>query len=305
MPEVLITGGSGFLGRGMLSHSSFQNALVVGRTSPGSGFRFVESPIGPDVDFSLALNKIDVVVHAAARAHIINETSTDPLRDYRVINTFATLNLARQAVDAGVKRFIFISSSKVLGETTKLGDPFTHASSLNATGPYAVSKAEAEVGLARIAAESNMELVVIRPPLVYGNGVKGNFAKLLRLTASQIPLPFASVNNKRSLVALDNLVDLISVCLESKEAKDRTFLVSDGLDLSTPRLLRLVACSGGFKSQVFKCPQFFLKNLFWCAGKYATYEKLCDSMQLDISYTKQILNWSPPYSVEACLKKCW
>lgn len=305
MPKILLTGGSGFLGRALLKHPSFNGALVVGRTSPGHGVTFSPILLDPCSDYTHILSNIDVVVHVAARAHVMNEMSDNPLKEYRDINTLATLNLANQAANNGIKRFIFISSIKVLGEQTKLGFPFTNNDPLDPQDPYAVSKAEAEIGLQKMAKKSNMEVVIIRPPLVYGKGVKGNFAKLLKLTARQIPLPLGSIRNRRSLVGLENLVDLICTCLEHQKAKNEIFLVSDDHDMSTPDLLALIARTGRYKSRLFKFSTGLLRTIFKCIGKSTIYERLCGSMQIDITHTKNQLGWSPPFTPEDCVVNCW
>lgn len=305
MPEILLTGGSGFLGRALLKHPSFHGALVVGRTSPGQGVRFSPISLGLRSDYTHILSEIDIVVHAAARAHVMDEMSDDYLEEYRNINTLATLNLAKQAAESGIKRFIFISSIKVLGERTKQGRPFTCDDPLDPQDSYAVSKAEAEIGLQQLAKKSSMEVVIIRPPLVYGKGVKGNFAKLLKLTPLQVPLPLGSIKNRRSLVGVENLVDLICICLEHKNAKNETFLVSDDHDMSTPDLLALISKSGGYENRLFKFPTSLLMALFGCIGKSSVYERLCGAMQVDISHTKNQLSWSPPFTPEDCLVNCW
>ena len=305
MPKILLTGGSGFLGKALLEHPSFHGALVVGRSPPCQGVRFLPISLDPSSDYTQILSDIDILVHVAARAHVMDEMSDNPLQEYRNINTLATLNLAKQAANNGIKRFIFISSIKVLGEQTKLGRPFTSEDPFNPQDPYSISKAEAEIGLKNLVKESNMEVVIIRPPLVYGKGVKGNFAKLLKLAALQIPLPLRSIKNRRSLVGLENLVDLISTCLEHPKAKNETFLVSDDHDMSTPELLALISKTGRYKSRLFKCPPSLLLAMFSCIGKSGIYERLCGSMHVDITHTKKQLNWSPPFTPEDCLGNCW
>lgn len=305
MVKILLTGGSGFLGKALLKHPSFHGALVVGRSSPGQGVRYIKITLDPFSDYTQILSDIDIVVHVAARAHVMDEISDNPLHEYRVINTLATLNLAKQAANNGIKRFIFISSIKVLGEKTKLGHPFTNEDCLKPQDPYGVSKAEAEIGLKKLAKKSNMEVVIIRPPLVYGKGVKGNFAKLYKLAALQIPLPLESIKNRRSLVGLENLVDLIATCLEHQKAKNETFLVSDDCDMSTPELISLISRTGNYKSILFKFPTSLLMVMFCCIGKSAIYKRLHGSMQVDITHTKNQLSWSPPFTPEDCLKNCW
>jgi len=305
MTKVLLTGGSGFLGTALLNNAAFDDALVVGRTRLIGRNKFVQMSLDASTDFLGILPGIDVVVHAAARAHVMDETSQDPLSEYRNINTLGTLNLAEQAMNAGVKRFIFISSIKVLGEQTEKGQPFINSDPLNPQDAYAVSKAEAEAGLQKLAQKSNMEVVIIRPPLVYGKGVKGNFSKLLKLSALEIPLPLGSIKNKRSMVSVENLVDLICTCLTHKKAKNQIFLVSDDYDMSTPYLLNLISMAGNYKNRVIKFPTGLLGIILFCIGKYAIYKRLCGSMQVDITHTKNQLNWEPPYSPEDAIVNCW
>ena len=238
-------------------------------------------------------------------AHVMDERCDNPLEEYRNINTFTTLNLAEQAARNGVKRFIFISSIKVLGEQTEQGCPFSSDDPFNPQDPYAVSKAEAEIGLQNLTKRTNMELVIIRPPLVYGRDVKGNFAKLLKLAALPIPLPFGSIKNKRSLVSIENLIDLICICLEHEKAKNQIFLVSDDFDLSTPDLLAVISSSGNFKSRLFNFSPRLLLIMLSCVGKSAVYNRLCGSMQIDLTHTKNQLNWEPPFSPKDCILNCW
>lgn len=305
MPRILLTGGNGFLGSALLEKPAFHDALVVGRTPPILNINF--SPISLDKvsDYKKILSGIDILVHAAARTHIMDERSNNPLAEYLNINTHATLNLAKQAANEGVKRFIFISSIKVLGEKSDFGHPFNSTDQFNPQDPYSVSKVEAEIGLQKLMEETNMEVVIIRPPLVYGRGVKGNFAKLMKLIALPFPLPLGSVNNKRSLVSIENLVDLICICLEHQKAKNQTFLVSDDHDLSTPELLSLICRVGRYKNRSFKFPVWLLALMLQCFGKSSIFERLCGSMKVDITHTKTQLNWTPPFSPESCIENCW
>ncbi len=305
MPKILLTGGNGFLGSALLEQPAFHDALVVGRTPPTLHLNF--SPISLDntSEYKEILSGIDIVVHVAARAHVMDERSDNPLDEYLNINTHATLNLAKQAANEGVKRFIFISSIKVLGEQSVLGHPFNSTDHFNPQDPYSVSKVEAEIGLQKLMEETNMEVVIIRPPLVYGRGVRGNFAKLLKLAALPFPLPLGSINNSRSLVSIENLVDLICICLEHQKAKNQIFLVSDDHDLSTPELLSLICRVGRYKNRSFKFPVWLLALMLQCFGKVSIFEKLCGSMQVDITHTKTQLNWTPPFSPESCIENCW
>ena len=304
MANILLTGGSGFLGRGLMKRELYQRAVLVGRR-PVACNKFVEMSLDSHADFRSVLIDVDVVVHTAARAHVMNEISPEHSSLYREINTAATLNLAKQSALNGVKRFVFISSIKVLGETNIDNKPFTHLDPLNPQDTYARSKAEAEVGLRQLSDKYDMEVVIIRPPLVYGENVKGNFKKLLVLCAKEIPLPLASINNKRSLVSLNNLVELITICTSHPKAANQTFLVSDDFDLSTSELLTSIALAGGFKSKLFRVPPLLLRFIFFCIGKMSTYERLCGSMQVDINHTKKILDWRPLQTTSDGLSECW
>jgi len=305
MPNILLTGGSGFIGSALLQNNLFKEALVVGRTQPKKCRHF--SPVNLDAhcDLTNTLRNIDIVVHVAARAHVMNEKSVNPIDLYRNINTLATLNLAEQAVKAGVKRFIFISTIKVLGDQTQGGRQFNSEDPLNPQDPYSISKAEAEMGLKKIMDQSDMEVVIIRPPLVYGQGVKGNFASLLKLTSLSVPLPFGAIENRRSLVSVENLVDLICTCLDHPNAKNQTFLVSDDYDMSTPELYRLLAKTGGYNSRVFWLPRSLLWLGLSLIGKKGVYERLFGSMEVDIDFTKSHLNWKPPFKVKDSIVNCW
>lgn len=305
MPNILLTGGSGFLGTALLQNKLFKEALVIGRTRPKQCRYFSLANLSTCCDLIDTLSDIDIVVHAAARAHVMNEKSSNALEVYREINTKGTLNLAKQAAISGVKRFIFISTIKVLGEETNQGHPFTSEDSFKPRDPYSISKAEAEVGLKLISDTYGMEFVIIRPPLVYGQGVKGNFASLLKLARLSVPLPFGSIQNKRSLVSVENLVDLIVVCINHPNAANQTFLVSDDHDMSTPELCRLLAKAGGYKSRIFRFPRPLLWAILFFLGKKAVYERLLGSMQINIELTKSQLNWKPPHRVKDSLVNCW
>lgn len=305
MPNILLTGGSGFLGTALLQSDFFKQALVVGRTRPKQCRKFSLVNLDASCVLTDTLRDIDIVVHVAARAHVMNEKSVNPLDVYRDINTLATLNLAEQAARAGVKRFIFISTIKVLGNQTVRGRRFTNEDPLNPQDPYSISKAEAEMGLKKIMDQSDMEVVIIRPPLVYGQGVKGNFASLLKLTSLSVPLPFGAIENRRSLVSVENLVDLICTCLDHPNAKNQTFLVSDDYDMSTPELYRLLAKTGGYNSRVFWLPRSLLWLGLSLIGKKGVYERLFGSMEVDIDFTKSHLNWKPPFKVKDSIVNCW
>ena len=254
-------------------------------------------------DWGLALQGVDAVVHCAARVHVMQDDATDPLHAYCEVNVNGTLKLASQAAQAGVRRFVFVSSIKVNGEFTEVGKPFTADDVSAPEDPYGISKHEAERLLRQIAAETGMEVVVIRPPLVYGPGVKANFESMMRWMARGVPLPLAGVTeNRRSLVALDNLVDLIVTCLHHPAAANQTFLVSDGEDLSTAQLLKRMGAAMGQPARLFYLPPVVLKLGAALLNKPGIYQRLCGSLHLDIAKTRQLLGWTPPVSVDEGLR---
>ena len=305
MLKIILTGGSGFLGSHLLEHMAFSDALVIGRTRPTHCRNFRSLSFDASTSFTELIDGFDVVVHTAGRAHIMKEKCNNPLDEYRKINTLVTLNLAKQAAQAGIKRFIFISSIKVLGESTDLDVPFINSDGLNPQDPYSVSKAEAEVGLKKIAEASGMDLVIIRPPLIYGKGVKGNFLSRMKLATLPLPLPLGDIKNRRSLVSAENLVDLIVTCIEHPNARNKSFLVSDDRDVTTPELFSMLSVTGGFTPWIFRCPQILLSLCLSLVGKSAIFDRLCGSMQVNIDYTKSELSWYPPSKIESSLAKCW
>ena len=305
LPKIVLTGGSGFLGHHLLKNEAFRRALAIGRTPPRDHQYFQLVSFDADDDLAGVFNDKEIVVHVAARAHVMNDTSKSPLNEFRLVNTVGTLNLAEKAAIAGVKRFIFISTVKVLGEQTEPGQAFKNGDSFNPQDPYSISKVEAEVGLKLIGEAHGMEIVIIRPPLVYGKGVKGNFASLLKLARFPIPLPFGSIQNKRSLVSVENLVDLIVVCLTHPKAKNQTFLVSDDDDMSTSILFSRLADAGGYKAYIFSFPLVLLSIALRVLGKSPIYARLCGSMQVNIDYTKSELSWTPPFKIQDSLSSCW
>ena len=305
LPKIVLTGGSGFLGTHLLDHEAFRDALAIGRTQPVNHQHFQIVSFYADDDLSPVFNDKEVVVHAAARAHIMNDPAKSPLNEFRHVNTVGTLNLAEKAAIAGVKRFIFISTVKVLGEQTEPGQAFKNGDSFNPQDPYSISKVEAEMGLKLIGEAYGMEIVIIRPPLVYGKGVKGNFSSLLKLARFPIPLPFGSIQNKRSLVSVENLVDLIVTCISHPNAKNQTFLVSDDNDVSTPELVTMLAEAGGYKAYILFFPLILLSTFFGLIGKKAIYDRLCGSMRVNVDYTKSQLSWEPPFKINDSLASCW
>jgi len=308
--RCLITGGSGFIGREFTCSALAQGydiRLALRQRLAGIESSSVETAeigdLSGDTDWTVALRNVDKVVHLAARVHIMNDRSSDPLGEFRRINVEGSRNLAHQAALAGVRRFIYVSSIKVNGEFTSSGEAFTADDVPAPVDPYGVSKDEAERALRRIASDSGMEVVIIRPPLVYGPGVGANFASIIRWLLLGVPLPLAAVsNNSRSLVALPNLVDLMVNCLSHPDAANQTFLVSDGEDLSTVDLLRRMGVALDKRVRLFPIPTWILKLGADAINRPGVYQRLCGSLRLDIDKTKQYLDWTPPVSVDEGLR---
>lgn len=304
--RVLVTGATGFVGEAvvfrMLLDKAYAPVAAVRGESRLNGLCDVV-PLDLSVSVELpALLHIDTVVHCAARVHVMSDTAADPLAKFREINVHGTTRLARKAAEAGVRRFVFISSIKVNGEATLPGMPFKADDQPAPVDPYGVSKCEAEERLREVGRETGMEIVIIRPPLVYGPGVKANFLSMMSWLHKGLPLPFAALRNQRSLVALGNLVDLIVTCIAHPAAANQTFLVSDGVDLSTTRLLRRMAAALGKRALLLPVPQLLLRAAAQLVGKGDMAQRLCGSLQVDIDKTRLLLQWSPPVSVDKALK---
>jgi nucleoside-diphosphate-sugar epimerase len=310
MTNVLLTGATGFLGQHICSTLYLEQQILLTTVyrsvkPSNSENSFMVSSLDSDTSWEEALKGQDVVIHAAARAHIMSDASLDPLTEYRRVNVDGSLNIARQAAESGVKRFIYISSIKVNGESTQPGKPHRFDDPPFPEDPYGVSKAEAESGLLKISAETGMEIVIIRPPLVYGKDVKGNFASLLKLTLKRLPLPLGCINNQRSMVYVQNLVDLIVTCIDHPKAANKVFLVSDDEDLSTSDLLQRLGQAANRPARLINVPASFLKFCARLLGKEPSVERLTGSLQVDISHTKATLDWKPPYTVDEGLKSCF
>ncbi|MCQ4251918.1 SDR family oxidoreductase [Pseudomonas stutzeri] len=305
--NILLTGATGFVGSHLAKISQLNNGIeltgVVRRKSALPISQIVVGDLHAETDWSPALVGKEVVIHAAARAHIMQDEATDPLAEYRRVNVEGTLRLARQAAALGIKRFVFISSIGVHGNSNSR--PFAAYDQPAPAEPYAQSKWEAEQGLTQLAAETGMEVVVIRPPLVYGPGAPGNFGSLVRWIEKGIPLPLGAVHNKRSLVGIDNLVDLIIRCIDHPAAANRTFLAGDGEDFSTTQLLRGVGKAMGKPARLIPVPAGVLQFGATLLGKKAMAQRLLGSLQVDISKTCELLDWKPPYTVEEGLKRCF
>ncbi len=297
--STLITGATGFVGQALvtaLGDRPLKRALRRARAEPLSTDVIV-GDIGPGTDWRDALKGVDRVVHLAARTHVLDEQDADPLMRYREINVLGTSRLAEQAAAAGVRRFIFLSSIKVNGEATA-DHPFTENDVPDPIDAYGISKCEAEVSLRAIAAKTGMETVILRPPLVYGPGVKGNFLRLLKLIESGIPLPIGSIKNRRSLIGVTNLADAIVACIDSPAAADQTYLVSDGEDLSTPELVARLARAMGKPPRLLPCSAALLDFGAALFGKRAEMLRLTGSLQVDNSRIRRELDWRPRCSLD-------
>ena len=258
----------------------------------------VVGDINPYTNWTNALVGVDVAIHLAARVHVMNDVALDPLEEYRNANTLATIHLAEEAAKAGVKRFIYLSSIKVNGEETNPGESYSEDSKPAPIDPYGVSKWEAELGLEKVCAETGMEFVIIRPPLVYGPGVKANFQKLMGLVAKGLPLPLGNVHNQRSMLALDNLVSFIAEAMKNPLAANQRFLLSDSEDVSITQLLRLIAKGMDKSIWLLPVPAFILKGAAQVFGASAAADRLLGSLQIDSSKARQLLHWQPPLSAE-------
>lgn len=306
---TLVTGANGFVGSALCARLRRDGVFVRGAvrslsSQPDDVDTVAIGSLSSVTDWTEALKNVDLVVHLAARVHVMNDKSSDPLAEFRHVNVEGTAALARQAAAEGVKRFVFLSSVKVNGEFTEAGQPFTVDDVPAPEDPYGVSKHEAEQLLRQIAVETGMEVVIIRPPLVYGPGVKANFESMMRWLARGLPLPLAAVTeNRRSLVALDNLVELIVTCLHHPAAANQTFLVSDGEDLSAAQLLKRMGAAMGKPARLFYVKPALLKLGATVLNKPAIYQRLCGSLQLDIAKTRKMLGWTPPVSVDEGLRR--
>lgn len=311
MPDkrILITGATGFVGnflcRRLLADNWKVRGTLLASENPQSLASGIEpvvvEPLGPDTQWQDALSGVDTIVHLAARVHIMSDSAADPLTEFRKVNTDGSSQLAREAAKAGVKRLVFVSSIKVNGEENF--QPYTSNSPPNPSDPYGISKWEAEQALRNIEAETGLEVVIVRPTLVYGPGVKANFLNMMKVISKGIPLPLASVANRRSLIYVGNLADALAVCAGHPAAAGKTYLVSDGEDVSTPLLIRRIAMALGVSARLFPVPATLMRLIGSVAGKSAEFRRLQDSLTVDSSGIRCDLGWIAPFSLDEGLRE--
>lgn len=307
--NILVTGASGFVGSAASLELSLRDysVRVLTRTHRGwpPSITSFNSPFIHDIKYSHpAFKGVDCVLHLAGRAHVMRERHSTSTREFMDVNCFATLAFARQAALAGVQRFIFVSSIKVNGEYSSPSSPFTPESLPDPSDPYAISKYQAELGLFEIASETGMEVVIVRPPLIYGPGVKGNLRLLMKLLASNIPLPFGMItNNRRSLLSLPNFIDFLDLCIRHKDAPGNVLLVSDQFDVSTRELVTRLGLAMGLTPRLFPFPPVLLKAASLLVCQRSIYQRLCGSLVLDSSSSSRLLGWSPPLTFDDGLRR--
>ncbi|QXI34984.1 UDP-glucose 4-epimerase family protein [Pseudomonas promysalinigenes] len=293
---ILVTGASGFVGSALSRQLHDLGVFIVRAPSRQ------EAPLAAATDWSAALAGVDTVIHSAARVHVMQETASDSLGEFRKVNVEGTLNLARQAAEAGVRRFIFISSIKVNGELSSPGQPLRADDAPAPQDAYGRSKLEAEQGLQQLAAATGLELVVIRPVLVYGPGVKANFRSMLGWVQRGIPLPLGALGNRRSLIFVDNLVDLVLTCIDHPLAANQVFLGSDGQDVTLSDLLRALGRALGRPARLLPVPPALLRALARLLGRGDMAQRLLGWLQVDIEKNHRLLGWTPPHTLEQGLK---
>ncbi|MGA8513257.1 MAG: SDR family oxidoreductase [Burkholderiaceae bacterium] len=313
--KLLVTGANGFVGSAAARHLAGRGYQVLGQvrklTHPSvlskdelltSTVQGLQADLTDISGFTEALQGCTAVLHCAARVHQVHETASDPLAAYMQVNRDATLALARAAASTGVQRFVFLSSIKVHGEFSRPGQPFKPDDALQPTDPYGRSKYEAEQGLREIAAHTGMQVVIVRPPLVYGPGVKANFLSMMRWLERGVPLPLGAIDNQRSLVGLGNLVDLLEQCITHPQAANQIFLASDGHDVSTTELLQAMAAALKVKPRLLPVPQAWLEGTLGLLARGGLAQRLCGNLVVDISHTHATLGWTPPYTLQQGLQ---
>lgn len=308
--RVLVTGSTGFVGNKLLkvlAKKEHIDILAATHRHPincSAPIRILKNcAISASMDWREHLSGVNIVIHTAARVHIMDDPASNPLEAFRAVNVQGTIRLAKQAAEMSVKRFIFISSVKVNGEETSYDEAYTPDAAPAPVDPYGISKMEAESELRALADRTGMEIVIIRPVLIYGPGAKANFLKMIQWLDTGIPLPFGAIHNKRSLVALDNLVDLIVLCMVHPAAANQTFMVSDDEDLSSPELLRRMAHALNKPARLFPVPASLLRLCACLLRKPNLSQRLCGSLRVDIRKTRDILGWKPVVTVDSALKE--
>lgn len=306
MKRFLITGANGFVGKALCTELSRRGDAVTAAVRSTSSVvdvgSMVVGAIDGDTDWHTALREIDVVIHLAARVHVMKDDAADPLTEFLNVNLHGTENLARQAAQAGVKRLVYVSSIKVNGEGTTENQPYSESDQANPQDPYGISKWRAEQALQHIAQETGLEVVMVRPTLVYGAGVKGNFISLMAAIDKGIPLPLAGAKNLRSLLYVGNLVDALIACATHPDAAGKTYLLSDGEDVSTAMLVEKIAAALGRKSRSFYFPSGVLRAAAGVLGRSAQVDRLFGSLQVSNQKIRNELNWHPPFTVEQGLR---
>ncbi len=304
--NLLVTGATGFIGNKLCQALSMRGDAVVAvarmQVNIDNNITVINKVLSKDTDWQDCLKDIDVVIHLAGRAHVMKDVSENPYQAYADINIHATKHLAKQAALSGVKRFIFLSSVKVNGERTK-DVAFSETDSPQPEDDYGKTKYEAEKALNQVSKDTEMEVVIIRPPLVYGEGVKANFKSLIKLAQLNIPLPFGGIYNKRSLVYIENLIDFILLCSHHPNAANQTFLISDDEDVSTSQLIKHIKDASGKHHLLLPIPQGLLRFMFKLMGKSTLSDRLCTNLQVDISKAKTLLNWKPAYTVKEGIER--
>ena len=307
--KVMVTGANGFVGKSLCAALLGKGDCVLGAIrraapdeQPGPADYIPVGEISPATDWSAALNGVEVVIHLAARVHVMHETASDPLTEFRKVHTEGTAHLARSAAASGVKRLVYVSSIKVNGEQTAAA-PYSELDPVSPQDPYGVSKWEAEQALQRVAQETGLEVVIVRPPLVYGPGVKGNFISLFAAIDKGIPLPLAGANNARSLVYVGNLVDALIACATHPDAAGQTYLVSDGAAVSTAELAKEIAAALQCKDRAFYFPPAVLRAMAALLGKSAQVDRLFGSLRIDSQKIRDELGWTPPYTLQQGLRE--
>ena len=301
---VAVTGANGFVGRSLCQHLRATGASVraLTRSAQAPELAWAVGDLGPGTQWGSSLQGVDCVIHCAARVHVVQDTDAHPLQSYRRVNVDGSRSLAMAAAEAGVRRLVFLSSLKVHGEQTEPGRPYTEDMAPAPEDAYGQSKWEAEQVLREVSHQTGLELVVVRPPLVYGPGVKANFLQLMKVVARGTPLPLGAVDNRRSFLALDNLTDLLQLCAMHPDAVGQTFLASDDHDLSTPELIRSIARAMDRPARLWPVPVAWLRLAARIFGRSPQIDRLIGSLQVNIGHTKQVLGWTPRLTVEQGLR---